>query len=404
MLAQAVHELAASLGGKLSAIESAGDHHLAPEAHAAVRRIADLGERLRRSGQAVEAFMELEKGLVAAERLAKEIRERTAERERALRDAESAARAMRGKAEAARAEASSLGAGDVGYKRAERVWAAAEDAAASGDWPSALDHYRQAEAEYHTAVRADRNRKAGSAAAAARDELHRAEELVRTLRANQTESVELAKSEALAEEGEQKFKAGDFADALPLLTTAAQRLARLVTAIRQRQEREGLEGRLEELRREATAKGRALSALGREAADHPESRRLFDALAAADRQADVAAAIAGLERLLPELDRHAEKLLAELELARLERDATARRSEAETAHAAAERFGRRATDSTAFARGAASLNEASAALSARDFARAEAGFGEAARSFTNLVSDIERVDRTERLQALEARR
>jgi tRNA A-37 threonylcarbamoyl transferase component Bud32 len=222
-----------------------------------------------------------------------------------------------------------------------------------------------------------------------------------------SEVEELHEASALAAAAEEKFRIGEFADALPPLREAADRLARLAAAISAREEQERLTARLTELRGRAMAASQELVTLGPEARSSAEGRRLLASFSVAEEHAargDLGEALQLLEVSLPELEHHIAGVRAALERAREETEATAQRERAEHARESARQLGDRATGSEVFVQADARMKEGNASFAGGDFASASAAFVAATDAVEGLLAEIERSDRADRVVALNGRR
>jgi serine/threonine protein kinase len=222
-----------------------------------------------------------------------------------------------------------------------------------------------------------------------------------------SEVEELHEASALAAAAEETFRIGEFADALPPLRLAADRLARLAAVISAREERERLTARLTELRGRAMAASQELVTLGPEARSSADGRRLLASFSVAEEHAargDLGEALHLLEVSLPELERHIAGVRAALERAREEAEATAQRERAERARESARQLGDRATGSELFVQAEARMEEGNASFAGGDFASASAAFAAATDAVESLLAEIERSDRAARVVALNGRR
>lgn len=255
---------------------------------------------------------------------------------------------------------------------------------------------------------AEQNRRAEPAARQALEKLAQARAQLSAAGAPRGAEVEdLREAAALAATGERELADGEFADSLPRLRSAAERLARLAATIAAREEQERLAARLSELRRRATTLSQELGALGPEARNASDGRRLLASFASAEEQAnraDLASAIRTLEASVPELERHIAETRAELERARRRTEAESQQRRATATMERATRTGDPATHAPVFAAAKSRIEEGARALAAEDFSLATTAFAEAAQALETLLADIDRAERLERLAALSRRR
>ncbi len=240
VLEGALAEEAAAFRAKAAEIDASADPSLAAEARSAARRVGEAAEQARASGRWLESLLGFERGLALLDKLAREVAEAAAARAAARRDAEASSKDLRLRLVPLRkATLSEVRADHPERRGGEEAWETAERAAAQGDWASALAGYQSAWQLLQNALRSERNLRAHPGAERALQELSRASvELGELGVLTPDEARDLDRVKMQAAQGETRFRAGDFAEAAPVLESAAEAMTGLSARARERIERE----------------------------------------------------------------------------------------------------------------------------------------------------------------------